>query len=126
MTRCGIGPKFSIISVLFGVLTGFLTYLYPERVMIHSIPYWLLVVLGTGLLAVGIMVYVNSLRKFNAGYKSGELVTTGPYAVVRHPIYATWILLICPGTVLLFRVVAHVFYPLNSIYQFQGLNPSRR
>lgn len=71
MTRCGIGPRFSVISVLFGVLVGLLIYLYPERLMIESIPYWLLAILGTGLIVVGTMVYVNSLRKFNVGYKSG-------------------------------------------------------
>lgn len=121
MTRCGIGPKFSVISVLFGVLAGLLTYVYPERLMIKFIPYWLLAILGTGLIVTGTMVYVDSLRKFNVGYKSGELVTTGPYAVVRHPIYAAWILLICPGSVLFFRSWPMLFTPLIAYISFKVL-----
>jgi protein-S-isoprenylcysteine O-methyltransferase Ste14 len=121
MTRRGIGPKFSVISVLFGVLVGLLTYLYPEHLMIESIPYWLLAILGTGLLVVGTMVYVNSLRKFNVGYRPGELVTTGPYAVVRHPIYAAWILLICPGCVLFLRSWPMLSIPLVAYIGFKVL-----
>ena len=121
MTRCGIGPKFFIISVIFGVLAGFLTYLYPERFMIHFILYRLLFILGLGLLVVGITCYVSSLRKFNAGYKNGELVTTGPYAVVRHPIYTAWILLICPGAILFFRSWLMLFIPLIAYISFKFL-----
>ena len=103
MTRCGIGPEFSIITVLSGVLTGWLTYLYPDQFIITCIPYLVLVIIGVGLLMTGTVIYVHSLRVFNRGYRKEQLVIVGPYSVVRHPIYAAWILLICPGTVLFFR-----------------------
>jgi len=103
MTRCGIGPGFSIVAVLSGILTGWLTRLFPDEFVISCIPYWILIVLGVGFLVVGIVIYVYSLRIFNRGYRKQQLVTSGPYSVVRHPIYATWILLICPGFILLFR-----------------------
>ena len=103
MTRCGIGPEFSIITVLSGVLTGWLTYLYPDQFIITCIPYLVLVIIGVGLLMTGTVIYVHSLRVFNRGYRKEQLVIVGPYSVVRHPIYAAWILLICSGTVLFFR-----------------------
>jgi protein-S-isoprenylcysteine O-methyltransferase Ste14 len=112
MTRCGIGPKFSIITVLFGVLTGWLTHLSPNRFVITFIPYWVLVVIGFVLLMVGTILYVYSLWTFNRGYRKGELVTDGPYSVVRHPIYAAWILLICPGVVLFFSSWLMFLVPL--------------
>ena len=51
----------------------------------------------------GVTIYVKALRNFNVDYKKGALATKGPFSVVRHPIYAAWILLIIPGFVLLFR-----------------------
>ena len=120
MTRCGVGPEFSIITVLSGVLTGWLTRLYPERFIMTCIPYWILIVVGTGLFIAGITVYVYSLRIFNRGYRKEQLVIDGPYSVVRHPIYAAWILLICPGTVLFFRSWLMLFVPLVAYVSFKA------
>ena len=119
MTRCGIGPEFSIATVLSGVLTGGLTYLYPDRFIISCIPYWILVVPGIGLLVTGTVVYVYSLRIFNRGYREEQLVVDGPYSAVRHPIYAAWILLICPGSVLFFQSWLILFVPLVAYVSFK-------
>ena len=120
MTRCGIGPEFSIVAVLFGILTGGLTYLYPDRLTIPRIPYWILAILGIGFLGAGTVVYVYALRIFNPGHQKGQLVTDGPYSVVRHPIYAAWILLICPGLVLFFRSWPMLFVPLTAYVSFKA------
>ena len=119
MTRCGIGPEFSIVAVLSGILTGWLTCSFPDRFVMACIPYWVLVILGIGSLAAGIMIYVHSLRIFNRGYRKERLVIDGPYAVVRHPIYAAWILLICPGTVLFFRSWLMLLVPLAAYVSFK-------
>ena len=119
MTRCGIGPEFSIAAILSGILTGWLTYLYPDRFIIPCIPYWILVIIGIGFLIAGIVVYVYSLSIFNRGYRKEQLVIDGPYSVVRHPIYAAWILLICPGFVLFFRSWPMLFVPLVAYVSFK-------
>ena len=119
MTRCGIGPEFSVVSVLSGILTGGLSYMYPDRLIILCIPYWFLALLGSGFLAAGVAIYIHTLRIFKAGYKRGQLVIEGPYSVVRHPIYATWILLICPGIVLFFRSWPMLFVPLIAYISFK-------
>ena len=120
MTRCGIGPNFSIAAILSGVLTGWLTHLSPDRFIILCIPYWVLVVFGIGLLVAGTVVYVHSLRIFNRGHRKEQLVVDGPYSVVRHPIYAAWILLICPGFVLLFRSWLMLLVPIIAYVSFKA------
>ena len=120
MTRCGIGPKFFILTVLFGVLAGWLTYLYPDWFIITCIPYWALVIIGIGLLVAGTAIYVLSLRIFIRGYRNKQLVIDGPYSVVRHPIYAAWILLICPGSVLFFRSWLMLIVPLVAYVSFKA------
>jgi protein-S-isoprenylcysteine O-methyltransferase Ste14 len=120
MTRWGVGPKFSIAAVLSGILAGCLTYLFPDQLVILCIPYWVLVPLGIGFLTVGTVVYVYSLRIFNRGYRKDQLVAEGPYSVVRHPIYAAWILLIFPGLALFFRSWPMLFVPLVAYVSFKA------
>ncbi|MCF7958983.1 MAG: isoprenylcysteine carboxylmethyltransferase family protein [Phycisphaerae bacterium] len=119
MTRCGIGPEFSLISVAAGLVAGGLTYWDPERFTIDFIPYWLLAVSGAGLSVTGIFVYVISLGTFTIAYQKGQLATEGLYAIVRHPIYAAWIVLICPGGVLFFRSWPMLIVPLIAYLSFK-------
>ena len=119
MTRCGIGPRFSIITVACAIVAGWLTYQYPAVFMIPGIAPWIFVVLGTVLVAGGMVLYMVALRTFNRGYRQNKLVTEGPYAHVRHPIYASWILLICPGVILFFRSWLMLLLPLVAYASFK-------
>ena len=120
MTRCGIGPRFSIITVISGVLAGCLTHQYAGPLAIRGIPFWLLASLASVLVFVGMVIYIIALRRFNQGYRQGKLVTQGPFAVVRHPIYAAWILLICPGAALFFRSWAMLMLPVVAYISFKA------
>lgn len=120
MTRCGIGPRFSIITVISGIPAMWLTRRFPGLFTIRGIPVWLLAALAGVLVFAGVVVYVIALRRFNQAYRQGELVTQGPFAVVRHPIYAAWILLICPGVVLFFRSWLMLFLPLVAYISFKA------
>ena len=99
MTRCGIGPMFSLITVSWGLVTGWLTIQYPAVSRISGSSPCFFVVPGTVLVAGGTILYLVALHTFNRGYRCNQLLTQGPYTLVRHPIYAAWILLICPGVV---------------------------
>jgi len=72
------------------------------------------------LLVVGTGSYANALRTFNTGYRKEELITRGAFSVVRHPIYAAWILLIIPGFVLLFRSWPLLAVPLVAYAAFKA------
>jgi len=53
------------------------------------------------MLAAGAVLYGAWVRRAWPRLREGGLVTTGPFARCRHPLYATWILLILPGMCLL-------------------------
>jgi len=58
---------------------------------------------GMLLIAVGLGAHLLTLTSLLVGQRKGELVTTGAYRIVRHPLYATWLWLILPGIALLGR-----------------------
>ncbi len=60
-------------------------------------------VLGGLLVSMGAVAYLVTLGWFFAARKEGSLVTTGPFGLVRHPLYATWLWLLWPGIALLCR-----------------------
>jgi len=76
-------------------------------------------VLGSVLVVTGTTLYVIALSTFNEGYRHKKLVTQGPYAFVRHPIYFAWIVLICPGVVLFFRSWLMLLLPLVAYLSFK-------
>ena len=118
MTRCGIGPEFSIITVICGVLASWLTHIYPQLV-IRGIPFWVFLVTGSVLVIKGVIDYIRALCIFNKAYQAKKLITYGPYAKVRHPIYAAWIIFICPGVVLLFRSWPMLLLPVIAYLSFK-------
>lgn len=121
MTRCGIGPKFFTIAVLYGIPAGWLTCRFPDLFSIKCVPYWIVAAFGVALLAAGVTIYIKALRTFNTDYGKGALTTKGPFSVVRHPIYAAWILLIIPGFVLFFRSWLLLGVPLAAYVAFRAL-----
>jgi protein-S-isoprenylcysteine O-methyltransferase Ste14 len=74
--------------------------LYPAFAVSAEL-YSALRVCGLGLLCIGVPVYVVFAVRFARSSRDGALVTTGPYARVRHPLYAVWIFLLVPGAALL-------------------------
>jgi protein-S-isoprenylcysteine O-methyltransferase Ste14 len=54
-------------------------------------------------------------------YNRDELVTSGAFALVRHPIYAAWITLVFPGLALLIRSWPMLLTPLIAYAIFRRL-----
>ncbi len=121
MTRWGIGPRFSLVTVVYGFLASWLTYRYPDVFRLSGVSPWVIVVLGTVFVAGGTILYIVALRTFNRGYRHNQLLTEGPYAYVRHPIYAAWIGGICPGVALFFRSWIMLTLPLVAYVSFKVL-----
>jgi protein-S-isoprenylcysteine O-methyltransferase Ste14 len=103
MGRCGIGPKFGTITLGYALAAGYMTHRRPDLFEISVVPgAWLL---AAGALPVcwGIWLYAHALRVLGQAIREDRLAVTGPFASVRHPIYALWILLLIPGVGLMLR-----------------------
>ena len=93
----GVGPKWGIaVTGYFAVAVVVHVITYP-RFAIAQVPYPVLAIVGGVMVGIGVCCYLAALWALRRGMKRGMLVTAGPYATVRHPLYASGILLIVPG-----------------------------
>jgi len=79
------------------------------------------IIAGTVLLVVGIPIWLISVVQVLAVAPKGRLITTGPYAVMLHPLYTSVALLVIPGCGLLLDTwlcfaLGAVLYIFSRIY----------
>jgi len=103
MSRVGIGVKLLATIATTFLLTGILTYLQPDIFCINFVSANTLRIVAITLIAVGLVIKFSSSRVPSSAFKNKELVTTGIFSYIRHPMYSSWILFITPGIALLFR-----------------------
>jgi len=103
MNRWGIGLSVGFVTLSYGLPAAYLTLQFPGRLAINRIPYEVQAIFGLLLGLLGAMTYASSLHRLNEGLRRSVLVTTGPYAVVRHPVYASWMFILLPATALLLK-----------------------
>jgi protein-S-isoprenylcysteine O-methyltransferase Ste14 len=103
MTRVGIGIKLLAAIAATFLLTGVLMYLMPGIFRINFISATILRIVAIVLIAIGFVTQFSSSRVPSSAFKNKELVTTGIFSYIRHPMYSSWILFITPGIALLFR-----------------------
>jgi protein-S-isoprenylcysteine O-methyltransferase Ste14 len=100
MTEWGVGPKFTIYSVIYGVLMFGLTVYFKPLFQITLVPHEILVWIGIILIVLGIPFYLFSLVPVMRAFKAGQLITSGVYGMCRHPVYAAWLLFFVPALAL--------------------------
>ena len=101
MSRWGVGPLFATLSIVYGLAAWGAGRTFHPLFEIGIVPHRLLTVLGVSLIAVGIPFYLVAVVAVMRAYNSDKLVTHGVYGFCRHPLYASWAVLIAPGVVLL-------------------------
>ncbi len=101
MSRWGIGPEIAIAALAYAAAAGAATRRWPEISRIRIVPPVVPTIVGLALVAMGLPMLVVAARTIIRGYNNGRLVTSGPSALVRHPIYSAWIVFIVPGLTLL-------------------------
>ncbi|WP_232461715.1 isoprenylcysteine carboxylmethyltransferase family protein [Thermococcus pacificus] len=86
----GIVPKVAVLSAPYAAAAFYLN----GRFNATSIQ---LVKPGIFLMAIGVVLWLLCYLEVSRAHARGELLTTGCYSMVRHPIYSIWGFLILPG-----------------------------
>jgi methanethiol S-methyltransferase len=111
MTRWGIGPKWTLASLACVAPFMVADRMWPDLLTIELVPAGVRNVAGGLLLLVGIPFFAIALRTLHRGFSQGELFTRGVYGCCRHPIYASWIVFLVPGGLLLWGSWAFAIAP---------------
>lgn len=90
MRFLGVVPKVFLLTFPYAPLAFYLNSAYG--VWTPRLP-----VLGALLVAVGVALWLLCYIQISRAYRRKELLTSGCYSRVRHPIYSIWGLLILPG-----------------------------
>lgn len=91
----GAGDRIGLAFLPFAVIGLVLNFVYPQVFEVGGPTAWLRI-LSIGVLAIGVVVWAWSVVLIVARVPRGELITTGPFAVVRHPLYTSVALLVLP------------------------------
>ena len=102
MTRVGIGIKLLAAIAVTLLVTGIVTYLLAGIFRVSFADATALRTAALVLMAIGLTIQLSSSRVPSSAVRNKELVTTGIFAYVRHPMYSSWILFITPGIALFF------------------------
>jgi len=97
MSLWGVGPKIGRWTFFYLAAAVAATLVWPSVFSIRFVPRGYLAAAGGVLLLSVVPLYVITVRAVARAHREDRLVTTGPYAVCRHPLYALWILLIVPA-----------------------------
>ena len=112
LSRWGIGPRTFLPTVAYGVLAGAATYAWPDVCLLRWPPYAVLATVGWILLAMGVAMWLTGVITVMRAYNRDELVTSGVFAVVRHPVYSSAIVFNLPALGLLTRSWPLLLTPL--------------
>lgn len=91
----GSGDRIALFAAPFVMLGVILQVAYPSLVEVGGPPAWLRVV-SLVVSIVGVVVWLWSVVLILTKARRRELITTGPFALVRHPLYTSVSLLVLP------------------------------
>jgi protein-S-isoprenylcysteine O-methyltransferase Ste14 len=91
----GSGEKIMVVTLPVIIVGLVLQQMFPASFEVGGPPPWLRT-LSLIVLAVGLVVWIWSVVLVLREVPKGELITTGPYALVKHPLYTGVALLVLP------------------------------
>jgi protein-S-isoprenylcysteine O-methyltransferase Ste14 len=101
MTLFGCGPKLALLSLPYVILSLTVMYKYPEFFNLRFLDFLYAKVLGFIWLGLGMIFWLYSAIFFLRYFKPDNLLTKGPFALCRNPIYSSIIVFIIPSMALI-------------------------
>jgi hydroxyacylglutathione hydrolase len=121
MTIWGVGPKFTLLSVLYLILVLVVHCVWYPLFVIQGIPYAVFAIVGLLLMVIGIPIWVTASKAVDRAFEEGLLATQGVYALCRHPTYGNAIFFTIPGVLMFFRSWLLLTVPLAMYVIFRLL-----
>lgn len=90
----GVGPLAGLVTGGYFALALLASILWPATFAVEAVPAAVRFAAGGILLAAGVPLFLRAGSAARRAYRRGALATQGPYAVCRHPVYASALLLI--------------------------------
>lgn len=103
MTYGGIGPKLALLVLPYIILSLIIMMKYPDFLDLDFLDIMLLKVLGSFWLGLGFIYWIYSAIYFLKYFQPGKLITKGPFALCRNPIYSSIIVFIIPALAIIFH-----------------------
>jgi protein-S-isoprenylcysteine O-methyltransferase Ste14 len=100
LSRFGIGPLIAVPSVICTLAALAAGQKWPDVFILDWLPPAVRVIGGVSL-ASCVILWLAGVVTVMRAYDRDQLVTRGAFAVVRHPVYGSWITLGLPGLALL-------------------------
>jgi protein-S-isoprenylcysteine O-methyltransferase Ste14 len=99
----GIGPRLALMCLPYIALSLVLMARYPEFMNLSVLDSIIARTAGYAWLVLGVAFWTYSAVTFLKGFSNGRLITWGPYAICRNPIYASMIVFMIPALALIFH-----------------------
>jgi protein-S-isoprenylcysteine O-methyltransferase Ste14 len=116
----GNGKKIGLLTLPFLIVGLILNILYPAYFQIGG-PSKVLKVISIIILIPGVTIWIWSVILILTKIPRKELITTGPYSLVKHPLYTGVALLVLPWVGILFNtwlgiIIGIIVYVGSRIY----------
>jgi protein-S-isoprenylcysteine O-methyltransferase Ste14 len=98
----GSGDKIMLFVLPFLIIGLILNIIFPSLFRVGG-PAMVLKVISIIILIIGVIIWLWSVALILIKAPQNKLITNGPYALVKHPIYASVALLVLPWLGFLFK-----------------------
>jgi protein-S-isoprenylcysteine O-methyltransferase Ste14 len=93
-TLVGSGDKIGLFTLPFLIVGVVLQVAFPSLLAVDGSS--TLIAISVVVLILGVVIWLWSVVLILVKVSRGELITTGPYAVMKHPLYTSVALLVLP------------------------------
>ncbi|OHD17067.1 MAG: hypothetical protein A2086_06190 [Spirochaetes bacterium GWD1_27_9] len=127
-TLIGAGDHIMGFTLPFAIIGIIMNIIYPQFFTMNM--GFLRIILGFIFLLTGVPIWLISVVQLIIYIPKNKLITTGPFAIVLHPIYSSVAILVIPGVSFLFDtwvgfgigIILYIFSRIFSVKEDKKLN----